>query len=165
MLQRRKDGLSSTKTRKCCKAKLPKLVLTKFNGTRLDWFRLWNRLQAEIDSNVTISNIMKFLHLKELAVLSVHASIEGIQFKIDGYQKAKSILQTKYDKTSEIATPQVQHNMQLLVGFKKNPVKVHKFYEKLVTHAQALKIMQKLQEVNGIVCLLYTVYLMPLVQY
>ena len=30
-------------------AKLPKLVVTKFNGTDTDWLRFWNQLKAEID--------------------------------------------------------------------------------------------------------------------
>ena len=30
-------------------AKLPKRVITKFNGTPLDWLRFWNQFEAEID--------------------------------------------------------------------------------------------------------------------
>ena len=31
-------------------AKLPKLVITKFQGTYLDWARFWNDFEAEIDT-------------------------------------------------------------------------------------------------------------------
>ena len=33
-------------------AKLPKLVITKFKGTRLDWTRFQNQFEAEIDKNI-----------------------------------------------------------------------------------------------------------------
>ena len=50
-------------------------------------------------------------------------------------------------------TSHVQHIMQVPVVFGKNPVKVPEFYEKLVTHLQALETMGKLQEVINIVFL------------
>ena len=31
-------------------AELPKLVITKFKGTHLDWARFWNQFEAKIDS-------------------------------------------------------------------------------------------------------------------
>lgn len=32
-------------------AKLPKLKITKFNGTLSDWFQFWNEYEGEIDKN------------------------------------------------------------------------------------------------------------------
>ena len=31
-----------------CEVKLPKLFITKFNGTHLDWFRSWNQFESDI---------------------------------------------------------------------------------------------------------------------
>ena len=31
------------------KAKMPKLVISKFDGTDLDWFKFWNQFKTEID--------------------------------------------------------------------------------------------------------------------
>ena len=31
------------------KAKLPKLVITKFKGMHIDWFRFWNQFEVETD--------------------------------------------------------------------------------------------------------------------
>ena len=45
-------------------AKLPKLVIIKFKGTHLDWTRLWNQFEAEIDT-ANIPQITKFSYLKE----------------------------------------------------------------------------------------------------
>ena len=44
--------------------KLPRLVITKFEDTHLDWFQFWNQFKKEIDK-VEISGICKFSYLKE----------------------------------------------------------------------------------------------------
>lgn len=33
------------------KPKLPKLDITKFNGTHIDWIRFWNQFEAKIDKS------------------------------------------------------------------------------------------------------------------
>ena len=43
--------------------KLPKLVITKFEGIHLDWFQFWNQFKTETDK-VEISAISKFSYLK-----------------------------------------------------------------------------------------------------
>ena len=35
---------------KAANTKLPKLVITKFNGMHIEWLRFWNRIEAEIDT-------------------------------------------------------------------------------------------------------------------
>ena len=77
-LQRRKERLTSTKQESVVRAKVPKMVLSKFNGTQLYWFWFWNQFQVVIDGNATISSITKFSYLKQLTVLSVHVPIEGL---------------------------------------------------------------------------------------
>ena len=46
------------------KVKLPKLVISKFEGTALDWFHFWNQFETEIDKK-DISLVTKFSYLKE----------------------------------------------------------------------------------------------------
>ena len=46
------------------KVKLPKLVISKFEGTALDRFRFWNQSETEIDKQ-DISVVTKFSYLKE----------------------------------------------------------------------------------------------------
>ena len=73
--------------------------------------------------------------------MSVRTSIEALRFTTEGYQRAKSILQTKYDKTIKILASDLQLIMQLPMFFGNIPVKFREFY-------------QKLQEINDIVRLL-----------
>ena len=45
-------------------AKLPKLEITKFQGTFLDWMRFWNQFETEIDK-AKLTQVAKFSYLKE----------------------------------------------------------------------------------------------------
>jgi hypothetical protein len=63
-------------------AKLPKLVITKFQGTHLDWQRFWGQFEtAEIDK-AEISQITKLSYLKELLVPKARTYIDGLPFAI-----------------------------------------------------------------------------------
>ena len=84
------------------KAKLPKLVITKFQGTHLDWQRFWEQFEAEIDKS-DIGTLAKFSYLKDLLVPRVRATVDGLPFTSEGYVRAKNILKTKYGRPSEVA--------------------------------------------------------------
>ena len=87
------------------KAKLPKLVITRFQGTHLDWQRFWGQFEVEIDKS-DIGQVAKFSYLKELLVPRVRATIDGLPFTTEGYARAKNILKTKYGSTSEVTNYQ-----------------------------------------------------------
>ena len=71
------------------KAKLPKLVITKFQGTHIVWQQFGNQFQAEIDC-ADISQVAKFLFLKELPVHSVRITVDG-PFSSKSYKRANNI--------------------------------------------------------------------------
>ena len=56
--------------------RLPKLVITKFQGTHLDWKRFWTQFETEID-RAEIGQITKFSCLKELLVQKVRLATDG----------------------------------------------------------------------------------------
>ena len=88
----RRNGLVPT-----ANVKLPKMEITKFQGTHLDWQRFWNQFEAEIDKS-SISQISKFSYLKEMVVQKVRLTIDGLPFTVEGYERAKSILKSRYGK-------------------------------------------------------------------
>ena len=55
--------------------KLPKLVITKFNGQRTDWLRFWRKFTAEIDES-DAPKITKFSYLKEFIERFVIVSMD-----------------------------------------------------------------------------------------
>ena len=56
-------------------AKLPKLIISKFQGTHLDWIRFWSQFETEIDKS-TINQVAKFSYLRELLVPSARVLID-----------------------------------------------------------------------------------------
>ena len=64
-------------------ARMPKLVISKFQGTHRDWFRFWNQFQAEIDKT-NVNQVTKFSYLKELLVPRVHSFGRRFAFHFRG---------------------------------------------------------------------------------
>ena len=142
---------SEVKTSEAQHTKLPKLTITKFNGSHTDWLRFWNIFEAEIDKCSDLAGVTKFAYLKDLLEPKVRAAIDGLPFSSEGYMRAKNLLKSKYGKTSEIVNAYVQNIMALPIISGTNPVKIHQFYEKLLFNVQALETLGKLKEVNGYV--------------
>ena len=113
-------------------AKLPKLTITKFQGTHLDWLRFWSQFETEIDK-ASITQVAKFSYLKELLTPKVRASVDGLPYNTEGYGRAKSILTAKYGKPSEVSNAHMQCIISLPTIQGSQPAKIHPFYEKLST--------------------------------
>ena len=58
---------------------MPKLVITKYDGTYEKWLSFWKKFEAEIDA-ADIPPVTKFAHLKELLESDVCESIDGLPF-------------------------------------------------------------------------------------
>lgn len=132
------------------KVKLPELVITKFQGTHLDWQRFWGQFEAEIDKSDT-GQVAKLSYLKELLVPQVRAVIDGLPFNSEGYTQAKNNLKTKFGRSSEVANVHIQNIMGLPVISRTNPARINEFYEKLVTNIQTLESMGKDKDIRGYV--------------
>ena len=87
--------------------KLPNLTITPFKGTLLGWQRFWNQFTVEIDSK-EMNSVTKMSYLRELVEPKVQILINGLPFTTEGYARAKSILQSKYGCSSEVANAHVQ---------------------------------------------------------
>ena len=142
----RKEGEKTRNTN----AKLPKLVITPFNGTPLDWLRFWNQFEAEIDQ-ADVAPITKYSYLKELVNPKVRVSIDGLPFSTEGYERAKNILKSKYGDMSEIVNAYAHNIIHLPTIQGTNAGKIHEFYNQLLSNVQSLETLGKLREVNGYV--------------
>ena len=132
-------------------AKLSKLVISKFEGTALDWFRFWNQFETEIDQQDHISPVTKYSYLKEFLLPHVRKLVDSLPFTSEGYSRAKAILQAKFGKPTVVANAHINCIISLPIVFGSHPNKVHDFYEKLMSSVQALETMRKLNEIKGYV--------------
>ena len=119
------------------------LKITKFDGTTLDWFRLWNQFKTEIDQ-VQISPISPFSYLKELLIPKVSLLIDEPPFTSEGYTRAKLILTSWYGKPSEVAAAHIHCILCLSVIWSCNRNRIQELYEKLTISVQALDTVKKL---------------------
>lgn len=145
-----KTSLEDSENSNSVGTKLPKLEISKFQGTFLDWTRFWNQFETEIDK-AKLTQVAKFSYLKELLVPSVCASVDGLPFTTEGYERAKHILKTKYGKPSEVANAHMQCIIGLSTIHGVDPAKIHEFHEKLTSHIQVLETMGKVKEIGGFV--------------
>ena len=74
--------------------------------------------------------------------------IDGLPFKSEGYQTARSILLGKFGKSTEIAASRIQCITSPPVIQNSYPNWIHGFYKKLVISVQTLDTMNKLKEIN-----------------
>ena len=112
--------------------KLPKLVITMYNGALENW-------------------LAKFAYLKELVEPRVRKGIDGLPFTSEGYQRAKHIRKTNYGQTSEIINAYVENILGLPDIAGANPAKIHDFCETLLYNVQSLEMLGKLSEYKALV--------------
>ena len=70
------------------RVKLPKLVISQFEGTNLVWFHFWYQYETQIDKS-GLSPISKFSYLKESLAPKVHVLIAGLPFLQKGMKGRK----------------------------------------------------------------------------
>ena len=131
-------------------AKLPKLVITKFDGSFMDWPRFWGQFSETIDKT-GVASITKFSYLRELLDTKAKRTIEALPFTSEGYNRAKSMLLEKYGKESEIVKAYTKEILDLPTVPNASPKKISEFSGKLTYCVQALQTMKKLEQVNGTV--------------
>ena len=90
----------ATTTPSDIQAKLPKLMITKFDGTYMDWPRFWGQFTEAIDKTGA-QPITKFTYLRELLDVKVKRAIEALPFTAEGYNRAKNILSKRFGKESK----------------------------------------------------------------
>ena len=122
--------------------KLPKLVITKYNGALENRLSFWN---------LYLPAVTKFAYLKELVEPRVLKGIDGLPFTTEGYKRAKTILNTNYGKMSEIVNAYIENILALPFISGTQPAKVHDFYEALLYNVQSLETLGKTSECVALV--------------
>ena len=129
-------------------AKLPKLVITKFNGSHMDWPRFWGQFSENMDKT-SVAPITKYTYLRELVAPQVGRTIEALPFTAEGYNRAKSILKEKFGKDTEIIKVYTKEILELPTVTGANPKAISEFSERLTYCVHALQTLNKLEQVNG----------------
>jgi hypothetical protein len=121
-------------------AKLPKLVISKFEGSFTDWNRFWGQFNESIEKS-GIANVVKFSYLKEPLGEKVRRDVESLPFTSEGYNRAKAILREKYGKENEIVKAYSKKILDLPLITSNNAKKISEFSENLTYCVQSLQTM------------------------
>ena len=124
-------------------AKMPKLVISKFEGTPQDWVRFSGQFSSQIESTSEPATT-KFSYLKELVDVKVRKLIDGLPFIEEGYLKAKALLEKRYGQTSEVVGACVRNILELPTIRKRDVAKIQDFYEKLLFNVELLLTLKSL---------------------
>ena len=130
-------------------AKMPKLVISKFEGTSQDWVRFSGQFSSQIESTSEPATT-QFCYLKELVDVKVRKLIDGLPFIEEGYLKAKALLEKRYGQTSEVVGACVRNILELPTIRKRDVAKIQDFYEKLLFNVGSLLTLKKLNELDAV---------------
>ena len=72
-----------------------------------------------------------------------------LPFTAELYERAETIIKSKYGKDGEAANSHIQSLIALSKTHYSNPQKASQFYEKLVTYLQAVSTFAKFSEIKG----------------
>ena len=111
-LQSKNERKTSDKELSSIIVKPPRLVITKFEDTHLDWLRFWSQYNTEIDKS-SLSVVGTFFYLKELLNPKVRALVDGVLFTTEVCERAKNILVIKFDKQNEVVNVHIHSVMNL----------------------------------------------------
>ena len=130
--------------------RMPKLVITKFDGTPQDWLRFWGQFEILIDES-SAPEVTKFSYLKELVNLKVRNLIDGLPFTPDGHQKAQDLLTRRYGEASEVVGTYVRNILELPTKRERNVEEIHEFYETLLFNVESLRTLKSLSKLDAAV--------------
>ena len=97
-----KEGKKLLQIDNSVKKKLPKFVISKFEGTALNWFRFWNRFESEVDKQ-DISPVTECSYLTEFSFTQVRKPTDGLPLTSEGYSMAQIVLLAKFGKPRVVA--------------------------------------------------------------
>ena len=123
---------------KSTNAKLPKLKITPFKGTVVDWIRFENIFLTQIGKQ-PISDEEKFGYLLELVNPKVRDRLANLKPSTEGYQTAWKRLKAEYGQTKQAVNAHTEEIIGLSVVKGTNYAKVQEFYEKLSKSFDALQ--------------------------
>ena len=131
-------------------AKLPKLTITPFNGTAMDWVRFENMFLSQVDSK-KVADEVKFGYLLEMVCPKVRDKISNLKPSTVGYKTAWERLSQEYGQTQMVANAYVSEIINLPTVKGTNYDRVSEFYEKLNKCHDALQTLQKKDTISGLV--------------
>ena len=124
------------------KAKLPKIVLKKFQGDPIQYNPFWDAFSSAVDENQQLSDVDKFNYLKNLLEGPAAAAIKGLPLTADNYGAAKEILEKRFGQKQIVINAHMEGLVKLSpVSCNHNLKRLGQLYHQVESHVGALQAL------------------------
>ena len=134
--------LEEQKQQNRSQVKLPELEIPTFDGDKLKWTEFWDFFQVTVDQNNHLSNIEKFIYLKNSLTGDAKHAVAGILMSNNNYQNAKTLLKERFEDTELVKHTHFRELINLLPA-SNNPKDLRAVYDKLEIHLRSLESQQQ----------------------
>ena len=133
---------------------MPKLVITKFNGTSQGWLRFCGQFETQINKS-TAPTLTTFSYIKDLVHMKVPNLIDGPLFteKVMISQRIYSL--SAMEIQAKWLAPMDGIFSMLLVVSERDVKKIHEFYETLMFNVESLPTLKILNKLDAAVRLTF----------
>ena len=131
-------------------SKLPKVKLTPFKGSAVDWVRFENMFLSQVH-NKDFSDEEKFTFLLELVTPKIRDQIGNLKPGTLGYNTAWQRLKREYGETKHIINSHMSQIVNLPLTKGTSVEKGQEFYDKLTRSYDALETLGESEMLKGFV--------------
>ena len=110
--------------------KLPELVISTFDGNKLQWREFWDLFQITVDQNEQLSEIEKICYLKRRLTGVAKQVISGIFISTENYVIAKQLLDDRFNDKEFVLCHNLREVMNLTPAHN-NPSSLRKHFLKV----------------------------------
>ena len=128
--------------------RLPKLMLSRFDGNLLNWPSFYDDFSSALDNNTALSNIEKFQFLRAQLDGEALNTIAGLQLTENNYTHAKELLIERYGQTHKIVNAYMKALWELPHP-RENITSLRNFYDSLETFIRGLNSLGKEENTYG----------------
>ena len=142
------------------KPKLPKLMLTRFNGDNTKFRSFWDSFESAVDNNPDLLVIDKFNYLNSLLEGAAARSIQGLPLSVKSYEAAKEILNEHFEKTQTIISAHMEKLLQVQKCSGEKTSQFRLVHDKIHANIRGLEVLGVKAKAYG--CFLFPVIMAKL---
>lgn len=121
--------------------KLERIEIPKFNGNYMNWLQFKDTFTALVDANQQLTNIEKFIHLKNSLTGTASSILDQFQVSSDNYSAAFDLLKQRYENRGLILKAHLDQIFALKINHK-NYKDLKYFCDALVANISAIKSLE-----------------------
>ncbi|UYV68021.1 hypothetical protein LAZ67_5002829, partial [Cordylochernes scorpioides] len=146
----------------CTTVKLPKFMISKFNGNLSEWLTFWNSFDAAIRQNNSLNPIDKFNYLKSYLGRTALNTVKGFALSADNYEKAIKLLKDRFGREDILISRHMNNLLSMRPLKTSSDVRTfRKLFDNLSVQISSLESLNVYIDVYGQLLCLIIIKLLP----